>query len=89
MSGEFAVYLPFQALGLLGLTVFFGVHALLYLRILSGGGLIFFSGNTVAAALILGSNLGGAPVLWVLLQIILIAIALIAMIALFFEPRST
>lgn len=89
MGGEYLAVLPFQAIGLLGLGVFVGVHALLYLRILSGGGLIFFSGNTVAAALILASNLGGAPLLWVLLQIIFIAMALIAMIALFFETRST
>lgn len=89
MGYEFPVFLPFQALGLLGLVVFVGVHALLYLRIIGGGGLIFFSGNTVAAALVLASNLGGVPVVWLLAQIVLIAAVLLAMIALFFETADS
>lgn len=88
MEYQFWAAAPFQVLGLLGLAVFVGVHALRIRRIIGGDGLIFFSGNTVAAALVLASNFGSTHVLWLLTQIVLIAIALTVMIAIFYDART-
>ena len=83
MLYEYMAISPFHGLGLLGFTIFVGVHALLNWRIIGGDGLAFFAGNTVAAALVLASNFGEFHLLWVLAQIALIALTMTAMIARF------
>jgi len=80
--GEFGVASVFQALGVIGIGIYVGSHALLLGRMIGGDSLVFFAGNTVAAALLLCSNFGGFNLPWVLVQIGLIASAFAAMILL-------
>lgn len=84
-------YLPvsmFEVLGVLGVTMFVGFQALVHWRIIGGDGLAFFAGNTVAAALVLTSNFGDVNPAWLGLQIGLIALAMLAMIARFFDAAE-
>jgi len=79
----------YHVMGLGGVMLFVVVHLLLSLRFIGGDGLLFFSGNTVAAALVLSSNFAGVHVLWLLAQIVGIAAAMTVMIALFFREEKT
>ena len=85
MFYEYLPISPFDFLGLLGVLVFFGVQVLFSRRIIGGDGLAFFAGNTVAAALVLASNLDGLYLPLFLAQIILIVLAMLMMIARFFD----
>lgn len=88
MLGEYDIVLACRTVGLLGVAVFVGTYALLYWRVLDGGSVAFFAGNTAAAALVLASNLAGVHVVWLMIQLLLIVIVMTAMIALFFEHRD-
>lgn len=88
MLGEYEFVLTCRMFAMLGGAVFVGTHALLKWRVLDGGSVAFFAGNTAAAALLLASNFAGVQPLWLLAQILLIALALLTMIALFFEARE-
>lgn len=88
MFGEYDIVLMCRSVGLLGVAVFVGTYALLMLRVLDGGSVAFFAGNTAAAALVLASNLAGFHVAWLLMQILIIAAALTMMIALFFDQHE-
>ncbi len=85
---EYLALSPHHAIGLVGFSIFVGVHILLNSRKIGGDGLAFFAGNTVAAALVLASNFGGFHLGWVLAQIGLIAFAMTAMIARFFDSAE-
>ena len=89
MLGEYDIVLMCRSMGLLGVAVFVGTYALLLWRVLDGGSVAFFAGNTAAAALVLASNIAGFQIAWLVAQILLIAIAMTAMIALFFEPQDS
>lgn len=73
MFGEFDVASVFQALGVVGIGLYVVSHALLLGRMIGGDSLVFFTGNTVAAALLLASNLGGFDLTALLVQIAVIA----------------
>lgn len=85
---EYLALSPHHAIGLVGFTIFVGAHILLNSRKIGGDGLAYFAGNTVAAALVLASNFGGFHLGWVLAQIGLIALAMTAMIARFFDAAE-
>lgn len=88
MLSEGEIVLLFRAIGVLGVTVFVGTYALLLKRVISGDSVAFFAGNTVAAALVLSSNLGAFNLTSVLIQIGLIALCLCTMILRFLEDTS-
>lgn len=85
MFHEYLPISPFDILGVLGVMVFAGVQVLFNRRIIGGDGLAFFAGNTVAAALVLASNLDGLHLPWFLAQFALVVLALLVMIARFFD----
>ncbi len=80
MLGEFDIVIMFRAIGVFGFVVYVGVYALLSWRLIGGDSLVYFAGNTVAAALVLMSNIGGFNMASVLIQIFFIAIGMTAMI---------
>ncbi len=85
---EYLSLSPHHAIGLVGFAIFVGVQILLNSRKIGGDGLVFFAGNTVAAALVLASNFGGFHLVWVLAQIVLIACAMTAMIVQFLDAAE-
>jgi len=87
--GEYEIILICRMIGVVGVAVYVGTCALLYWRVFDGGSVAFFAGNTAAAALVLASNMAGFHIAWLMAQIVLIAIAMTAMIALFFEPQDS
>ncbi|MEL7152032.1 MAG: hypothetical protein AAGK71_14940 [Pseudomonadota bacterium] len=87
--GEYEIVLICRMIGVVGVAVYVGTYALLYWRVFDGGSVAFFAGNTAAAALVLASNMAGFHTAWLMAQIVLIAIAMTAMIALFFEPQDS
>ncbi len=78
--GEFDIVIVFRAIGVFGFAVYVGVYALLSWRLIGGDSLVYFAGNTVAAALGLTSNIGEFNMASVLIQIFFIAIGMTAMI---------
>ncbi|MDJ0637558.1 MAG: hypothetical protein QNJ20_01890 [Paracoccaceae bacterium] len=78
--GEFDIVIVFRAIGVFGFAVYVGVYALLSWRLIGGDSLVYFAGNTVAAALVLTSNIGEFNMASVLIQIFFIAIGMTAMI---------
>ena len=88
MFGEFETASVFQALAGLGIGIFAGTYALFALRRIGGDSLAYFAGNSVAAALLLASNLGGFDLGRMLLQIALIALAFGAMILAFLSETG-
>jgi len=71
--GEFEMTSVFQAFGVIGIGIYVVSHGLLLGRMIGGDSLVFFAGNTVAAALLLVSNLGGFDLTAMLVQVALIA----------------
>jgi len=86
--GEYEIVLLFRAIGVLGVAVYVGTYALLSWRVLDGDSVAFFAGNTVAAALVLLSNIGVFSLASVLIQIFFIALGFSAMIWRLLEVTS-
>lgn len=78
----------FRAAGLIGFATYVLVYALVGWRVLRGDSLFFFAGNTVAAALVLISNVSEFNLASVLIQIFFIIIGMSAMILRFLEDTS-
>lgn len=78
----------FRAIGLVGVALYVLVYALLSWRWIGGDSLIFFAGNTLAASMVLLSNLGEFNLASVLIQIFFIVIGMAAMILRFLEDTS-
>ena len=87
MFYEFEVVTLFRTIGVVGFAVHVGIYALLSWRIIGGDSLAFFAGNTVAAALILGSNVGAFHTGWVLVQIAFVALGMGTMILIFLSQN--
>lgn len=85
---EFHVASLFQALLVSGLGLFALTYALLLRRAIGGDSLAFFAGNTVAAVLLLASNLGGFDLTLVLAQIALVAALFGLMILVFLAETA-
>lgn len=88
MYGEFDIVWMFRMIGVFGCLVYVGIYALLSWRVIGGDSLLFFAGNTVAAALVLASNLGEFNLASVLLQMFFIFIGLSAMILRFMDTAK-
>ena len=83
MFGEYETAPVFQALGGAGIGIYFGTCVLLLKRAIGGDSLAYFAGNTVAAVLLLLSNIGAFDLTAVLVQIALIAAGFGLMILVF------
>lgn len=85
---ELDANLIFRAAGLTGFATYVIVYAMVGWRVLSGDSLLFFFGNTVAAALVLISNVSEFNLASVLIQIFFITIGMSAMILRFLEDTQ-
>ena len=75
----------YRAVGLTGFATYVLVYALLGWRIIAGDSLVYFGGNTLAAAMVLISNFGEFNLASVLIQVFFIVIGTSAILLRFRE----